>query len=180
MTVAGFRSSNHPLQVAKRGGAVDSVDDRATPDDFFGALHSRYGFTVDVAAAAHNAKLPRFYNRVQDGLAQSWAGERVWCNPPYSEIRPWVEKAWSEDAELVVMLLPSTRTEQAWWQDLVEPYRDRPGSPLAAEFLPGRLRFAAPEPIDGPGGCRPLFGSVLLTWSHVRPPLQGIQARLAV
>jgi hypothetical protein len=48
-----------------------------------------------VAAAPHNAKCPAYYDREQDGLEQPWHGV-VWCNPPYSGLDAWVEKAWRE------------------------------------------------------------------------------------
>lgn len=95
MSLVGFQAENHPQQVAT-SGADDAIDDRATEPSFFSDLDRRFHFTLDVAAAAHNTKCERFFDRDTDGLAQSWSGERVWCNPPYSTIRPWVEKAWSE------------------------------------------------------------------------------------
>lgn len=172
MTLTGFKARNHPQQTRGAGADVD-VDDRATVAEVFDPLHARFRFTVDVAAAAHNTKLLRFYDRATDGLAQTWAGERVWCNPPYSSIAPWVEKAWREvAAELVVMLLPANRTEQRWWHDLVEPMRDRPGSALTVEFLPGRLRFLAPGQTTIGADERPPFGCCLLIWNreHPAPP----------
>lgn len=166
MSLVGFRARNHRQQVGKRG-ADPHVDDRQTTPEVFDPLMERFGFTVDVAAAEHNAKLPRFYSIEQDGLAQSWAGERVWCNPPYSLIGPWVEKAWAEtDAELVVMLVPANRTEQGWWQEHVEPYRDREGSPLRVEFLRGRLRFIAAGRTEVGPNERPPFGCCLLIWDR--------------
>lgn len=92
--------------------------------------------------------------------------ELIWCNPPYSAIAPWVRKAWDCWASTagIVMLLPANRTEQSWWQLMVEPYRDRTGSPLRAEFLPGRMRFLKPgQSAVGPNQ-RPPFGCVLLRW----------------
>lgn len=164
MTLVGFRAQNHQQQVGRRGPRPD-VDDRATTPEVFDPLHERFRFTLDVAASAGNAKLPRFFTVEQDGLAQRWAGERVWCNPPYSAIEPWVEKAWAEwnaGAELIVMLLPANRTEQGWWQRWVEPPR-RAGS-LTVEFLPGRLRFLRPgQTAIGPNE-RPPFGCCLLIW----------------
>lgn len=66
------------------------------------------------------------------------------------------------------MLLPATRTEQGWWQAMVEPFRDRAGSPLTTEFLSGRMHFFRPgQTAVGPGE-RPPFGCVLLVWT---PPL---------
>lgn len=157
-----FRAQNHPQQTAR-----DDVDDRGTTPEVFGPLMERFRFTVDVAAAAHNAKLPRYYTIEDDGLLKSWVSERVWCNPPYSDIRSWVEKAWQEwkaGAELIVMLLPANRTEQSWWQDLVEPHRDR-GSGLRVEFLKGRIRFDRPGFVIPAKGDRPPFGSCLVIWS---------------
>lgn len=174
MSLVGFKASNHPQQVGKRG-ATDR-DDLGTDPALFATLNERFGFTLDVAANASNAKCARYFDPTADGLERPWAGERVWCNPPYSQIRRWVEKAWSEwvngvrlasaGPEIIVMLLPANRPEQGWWQDLVEPYRDRPDTPLRVEFLRGRQRFVMPgaEAI-GPNE-RPPFGCVLLVWSR--------------
>lgn len=167
MTIAGFKSSNHPQQTARRG-AVDDVDDRGTDPAFIASLEERFGkFTLDVAAAQHNAKAARYFTRADDGLTQNWSG-RVWCNPPYSDCGAWVRKAWAEwrrgHADLIVMLLPANRVEQAWWQDHVEPFRDRPDSPLRVEFQRGRMRFHRPDWTPGPKGDRPPFGCALLIW----------------
>jgi hypothetical protein len=109
-----------------------------------------------------------------DGLAQPWAGERVWCNPPYSNIEPWVQKAWAEvvddgagflpgGAELIVMLVPANRCEQGWWQRHVEPRRDR-GFWFGVEFLPGRPRFIKHGHDRVEPNQRPPFGCALLIW----------------
>lgn len=142
----------------------DDPDDRETPDDHWQEWDRRFGgFTVDVAAEAHNAKTDRFFTRAENGLSRSWAGERVWCNPPFSDLEPWLAKAWREweTTDGIVMLLPANRCEQPWWQEHVEPHRDRGGSPLRVEFIPGRLRFASP---GGEVGQNPPFGCCLLTW----------------
>jgi phage N-6-adenine-methyltransferase len=165
MSLAKFKAQNHPQQTAKRG-PQEQVDDRGTAPEFFAQLDERFGFTIDVAAAAHNAKCDRWYSIENDGLTRSWARERVWCNPPYSDIGAWVRKAWDEweTAELIVMLLPANRPEQAWWQDHVEPFRDRPGQPLRVEFLRGRLRFIKPGAVEIGPNERPPFGCCLLIW----------------
>lgn len=158
MTLIGFRARNHPQQ--KRNPAVD---DRATPPEMFGPLDARYRFTLDVAASAGNTKCPRFFSIADDGLTQSWAGERVWCNPPFSNIEPWTVKAHNAAAALVVMLLPANRTEQGWWQRQIEP--GRLSGRLSVDFLPGRLRFIrAGADTVGPNE-RPPFGCCLVVWS---------------
>jgi phage N-6-adenine-methyltransferase len=166
VSLVGFRAKNHPQQTAR-----DDVDDRAIRMEDFAPLHERFRFTIDAAASPTNARLERYWTRDDDALTQSWAGERVWCNPPYSDIRTWVRKAWDEWCEdmyppLIVMLLPANRTEQRWWQAYVETHRDRPKTDLRVEFLPGRMRFDRPNAVIGPKGDRPPFGCCLLIWGQ--------------
>ena len=166
---AGFKSRNHPQQVAKRGAREDT-DDRRTLPEIFDPLHAKHGFTLDVAASADNAKCARFFDINTNGLKQSWGGAVVWCNPPYSSIRPWVEKSFHEvligKCHKVVLLLPANHCEQTWWQDLIEPVRDRPGSFVHTEFLRGRPRFGwNPSRARPVKGDRPPFGLVVVTVS---------------
>lgn len=164
MSLTGFKGKNHPQQVATNG-ADDDVDDRATHWTDFDPLQDRFGFTVDVAAAAHNAKCERYYDLAADGLSQDWGGEVVWCNPPFSDLAPWIRKAWAEcHHATIVMLLPNNRAEQSFWQLMVEPYRDRVGSPLRTENLPGRMRFIKPGRTSIEMDSRPPFGCMLLIW----------------
>jgi phage N-6-adenine-methyltransferase len=176
MSLVGFRAQNHPQQTRFRAAAKDEIDDRATTLEVFEPLNERFRFTVDVAAAAHNTKLPRFYDRDEDGLQHGWGSERVWCNPPYSDIRPWVEKAWEEwdtwppdapaTADLIVMLLPANRTEQKWWQELVEPHLRAKRSDFHCEFLSGRMRFLRAGQTEIGPNERPPFGVCLLIWQR--------------
>lgn len=177
----GFKARNHPQQTATRG-AIDEVDDRGTSRLLFASIVRDYGpFTIDVAASAENTKCDRYYTIDDDGLSQDWAGERVWCNPPFSNLEPWVRKAWLEaEAETIVMLLPANRTEQGWWQDLVEPYRDRAGSPLRLRFLRGRPRFVEPGMDRVLPNSRPPFGCCLLVWERIGPVQNPTATQLEV
>lgn len=183
MSQAGIRPRNHIKQIRTRksnlmlfGDPTDGVDDRRTPHELFDALNARFRFTIDVAASADNALLPRFYDRETDGLRGSWDGETVWCNPPYSDIPAWVRRATIHGgvggAQGVVMLLPADRTEQPWWQDWIEPVRDR-GLGVTTEFIRKRVKFGLPaghphadkglaNGRTGGGYRYPPFGCVLL------------------
>ena len=61
------------------------------------------------------------------------------------------------------MLIPATRTEQAWWQRLIEPNRREFGGCIESHFLPGRTEFARPGS-NGVGQAGTPFGTVLLIW----------------
>lgn len=158
---------------------MEKEDDvRETPHGLFHRLDAEFRFTLDVCATAKNAKCQRFYTESDDGLTSTWEGERAWCNPPFSDIGAWVDKANSSGSDIVVMLVPSTRTEQEWWQRLVEPFRDK-GQGLSTRFLSGRQHFLENGgPIyrknkDGtlwlgkggkPQRSSPKFGCCLLIW----------------
>lgn len=143
-------------------------------------------FDLDVAACAAAHCAPRWFDVKRNGLKRSWAG-RVWCNPPFSDLGPWVTKAWREMAQprgpsVVAMLLPASRTEQPWWQHDVEPHRDRgprrlgnggPRVELTTRFLPTRTRFGTPDDPAGHFAGSPPFGCVLLVWKRAQTSAEG-------
>ena len=159
-----FVSRNHPQQVATRG-ALDEVDDRRTPPELLAecmALAGVDAFDLDAAANDANALAPRWHTLANSALAAPWLAGRVWCNPPYSDLRPWVAKALEERPRysVAVMLLPANRTEQSWWQDLLEPARL--AGDLDVYFLRGRRRFDRPGWTAPAKGDRPPFGLVVV------------------
>ena len=74
-------------------------DSWATPKQFYSALNREFNFTFD----------PCPLNPDFDGLEVNWEG-RIYINPPYSFIDPWIEKGlvemYKRNAELLVYLLP--------------------------------------------------------------------------
>lgn len=98
---------------------TSTTEEWGTPRDFFAMLDAEFGFTLDVCATEHNAKVPLFFDRQDDGLAQPWAPHVCWMNPPYGRvIGAWVEKAYREakNGATVVCLIPA-RTDTAYWHD---------------------------------------------------------------
>ena len=114
----------------------------ATPQDFFDKLDALFHFTLDPCATSENAKCPKYYTKEEDGLAQSWEGEVVFCNPPYGKaIKEWVRKCYEESRKpdtTVVALLPA-RTDTNYFHEYI--YR-KAGE---IHFVKGRLKF---------GGCK--------------------------
>lgn len=106
----------------------------ATPQDFFDKLNDEFRFTLDPCATPENAKCEKFYTVQQNGLAQDWTGERVFCNPPYSrELPRWIEKCATSNAEVAVMLIPA-RTDTAAWHGYIFGNAE-------IRFVKGRLKF---------------------------------------
>lgn len=98
---------SHPIINVGRyhGGS----DDWRTPYRLFHNLHREYSFSLDGAATEHDTLLPRF---TDDISRQSWDGERVFCNPPYSDIPSFLIKA--SEADLAVFLIPY-RPHTIYW-----------------------------------------------------------------
>lgn len=152
-------------------GSAES-DEFYTPSLHFNLWHREFDFTLDAAATKESAKCASYFSKDSNGLAQSWGGERVWVNPPYSAITPWIIKSLqsvhpvmpaSFRAKLVAMLVPAW-TDRAWWQDFVEPNRDGHGLSLVQTRFLKRIRFGTPLDPEGVKSGSPAFWPVLLVW----------------
>lgn len=125
----------------------------STPQDFFDRLNAEFDFTLDAAATAENAKCDRFFTWHDNGLAQSWKGERVWLNPPYGrDLGRWIEKAAYEPSEVTVMLIPARTDTKAWHQHVFGRAEIR--------FIEGRLKF-------GGGGANAPFPSAVIIFRNL-------------
>lgn len=112
------------------------TDEWSTPDSVFEALDQEFHFTLDPCATAENHKCIRYFTKEKDGLERDWQGETVFCNPPYSQIKKWVEKAYREgikDNTTVVLLVPA-RTDTKWFQSYVLHRSE-------IRFIAGRIKF---------------------------------------
>lgn len=128
-------ASKQPTGAALQGGSGDN--EKQTPKVFFTWINDRYKLTFDAAASHHNALCQwyatpngtfkadaaagvfghRGHKQISEhnGLAVSWQGRRVWCNPPYGRgiFRAFIDKMYAErnEAEIIVGLIkwdPST------------------------------------------------------------------------
>lgn len=98
---------SHPIiHIGRYHGGSDCW---RTPFLLFKNLHHEFCFTLDGAATKHDTLLPRF---TDDISRQSWVGEKVFCNPPYSDIPSFLVKA--SEADLAVFLIPY-RPHTTYW-----------------------------------------------------------------
>jgi len=114
-----------------------------TPKHVYDALNMEFGFTLDPCPVSRDG----IY-----GLMRSWAGERVYCNPPYGNgVSAWLAKA--READIAVYLLPS-RTDTRWWHEYAMKADE-------IRFVRGRLKF---------GGAKnnAPFPSAILVYLNVR------------
>lgn len=125
----------------------------------FDPLNREFKFTLDPCCTVETAKCARFYTEADNGLVQSWAGERVFMNCPYgAEIYDWTAKVVAEvtgpkPAELVVGLLPAS-LDLEWW------HRDVLGHACEVRCYRGRVRFLTGGPYRASG----FFASVAIVW----------------
>lgn len=120
-----------------KGCFLSSSDEWGTPQWLYDELDSEFHFTLDPCSTTENHKCEKYYTLADDGLNQSWGGERVFCNPPYSQIDKWVEKAYREavgtDNTIVVLLIPS-RTDTRYFHKFIYHRSE-------IRFVRGRLKF---------------------------------------
>lgn len=117
----------------------------ATPDKIFLPLDNEFGFTLDPCCLPETSKCKKYYTPLEDGLKQDWAGNIVFCNPPYSRgnIDLWVKKCYTEGMKpntIVVALLPVSSSSK-WWHDYVCESAPLKLQCTELRFVKGRVRF---------------------------------------
>jgi phage N-6-adenine-methyltransferase len=88
-----------------------------TPKSIFNYYNHRFNFTTDVASSFKNRLCRDHRSEKFDGLLTGW-GDVNWCNPPYSNITPWVMKAIEQQVffgRVTVMLIPAD-TSSKWFK----------------------------------------------------------------
>jgi hypothetical protein len=86
----------------------ETSNDHYTPKWVFDLLNVE--FDIDVASPPGGVPwIPakRYFTQFDDGLIQSWEGF-IWCNPPYSNVQPWVDKM--KQHRNGIMLLPIVKS----------------------------------------------------------------------
>lgn len=137
-----------------------------TPPELFAALNSEFDFKLDVAASVDNALCVNFIDEMLDALNCDWLPDPgngiaewhyVWCNPPYSDIMPWVKKA-AEQAKLGIgcIMLVMADTSVGWYAEAIKTCQE------VRFIVGGRISFLDPE--TGKPAAGNNKGSKLLIW----------------
>ncbi len=107
-------------------------DSWITPPDFYKKLYEIFQFS-----SFDPCPFPRPEDF--DGLILDWKGDKIFLNPPYSCILPWIIRAVREKVKgkLSVFLLPA-RTDSDWFHLYALKYGE-------IHFLKRRLKFINPK-----------------------------------
>ena len=129
-----------------------------TPKWLFDYYNKRFNFTCDFAASLDNALCEHYFSEPdengeggalgcspQDGCLDGSGA--VWCNPPYSNITPWVQKCYKMaevTGKVFVMLIPAD-TSAKWFKLAFENCSE-------CHLISGRLSFVnadTQKPVNG-------------------------------
>jgi len=121
--------------IGERPSKKSSGDEWLTPPELLQALGQ-----FDLDPACPDTHMPwrtatRMVKKHQDGLSIPWSG-RVWLNPPYSNVLPWIEKM--TDHGEGMMLIYARSTDAKWGQMALKRCS-------MAYFLAGRILFYYPD-----------------------------------
>jgi phage N-6-adenine-methyltransferase len=112
-------------------------DDWRTPPELYQRLEREFHFALDAACSAANRLAPAGLEVERcDALAEPWPlPGAIWLNPPYSDVKPWLDRAREAGLRVPVVCLIPADTSTRWWWDFVAC------SASEVRFLRGRVRF---------------------------------------
>ena len=145
----------------------------STPWWLYRWLDEMFGFTLDAAAHEGNHKHERYCsadpddtNSLGDGLELGWAGETVFCQPPYDKLKSTKNQVgWAEKCKLefdndpyhtdIVMLIPARPNCRYFYKYLVD-----------AEVYYFDCKMAFLSPVDNLPKRQNTAGSMLVVFSR--------------
>lgn len=132
-------------------------DSWETPQALFDELDAEFDFKIDLAATEDNKLCRDFaYDYIRNvyivnhcPMTATLNSGSHWLNPPYSNPRPFIEKAWEDSRHCKIVCLLKCDTSTKTWGVFYdyEKQQARPG--VQIRFLPKRIKFKAPEGFNG-------------------------------
>lgn len=116
-----------------------------TPEAFFKKWNEKFNFQWDLSASDYNSKCKNFYSEQDDSLSKDWHKIQgwLWLNPPYSPLKPWVQKAQQEylKGARIAMLIPPILNTRYFAET----------QPTQIIMIVGRLAFLNPDKVPMKG-----------------------------
>lgn len=97
-----------------------------TPDWLYNYCNALFGpFDVDLAASEKNTKCAKYITKAEDALEVNWTdyGSNGFCNPPYSDLPPWLHRAKLENNRFrftSTWILPTFNGEIHWFDNVYQ------------------------------------------------------------
>lgn len=149
--------STKNTEVDSRSSFVKSLgssgkDDWRTPPHIFNWLNEEFKFTLDSCASDENHLCNAYWTEEDNALIQPWH-KSTWCNPPYSIVAMFIDKA-IEEAQRGnrTVLLVFARTDTQWFKRAWAAAEE-------VRFVSKRIQFLLN---DGTPGANPPGGSAIL------------------
>lgn len=103
-----------------------------TPPEVYQNLNREFDFIADMAASHENALHNYYFTEKDDSFSFEWAEKLkvhirpfgpsfVWCNPPYSNPKPWVKKALEAQADGLGVVMLLNADDSTEWFKIAEP-----------------------------------------------------------
>lgn len=138
----------------------EEKDEARTPEYLYRFANSIWNFDLDLASSDANTKCRSHFTKDLDALSLPWPdyGTSGWCNPPYSNISPWLEKAALHRHDLQTVFLIPTPNGEAMYRIIEQ---------MASEIIliHGRISFLRPSGEKMTGNTR---GSCLVVFNQVK------------
>lgn len=123
---------------------------------------------LDVCASEKNAKCPYYIDAEMDTLKTEWGDNQLcWLNPPYSNVKPFLEKAVAEthNGNYTVALLKADCSTK-WFKYAVE------NATAVMYITSGRIGFIHAESGEAVGGNS--FSSVVFLFTPNKQAIQSV------
>jgi phage N-6-adenine-methyltransferase len=150
---------------------MSNSDSWCTPDDLFDVLDKGgvyqgmefegFNFDIDLCATSENSKCYQYYTNylnethVQNDLdpdgplsLQELSISCAFMNPPYSNPKPFIEKAWQDARYCKIVCLVKVDTSTKWFSVFYDYVLQKPRPGCQIIFFPKRIKFDPPEGYD--------------------------------
>ncbi len=153
---------NKELHFSSARTGSNKQDRWETPPAIFNKLNDEFGFTLDATADSENALCDYYFTDDDNALAQDWSNQTVYCNPPYSKLKAFAQKAKQEveNGATVVMLVPARTDTIAFHEGF---------SDSEVRFIKSRIKYLQ----DGKEGHPAPFPSMICVMGKEIKPVMG-------
>lgn len=136
-----------------------------TPAWLIALVHAVLGtIDLDPASCAYantTVQATRYYAQHDDGLMHPWTG-RVWCNPPFNDMRRWsgrARTAWADREYTALVMLCNSAPGYIWYEQLVD-------AACAAVQLRTRVQFTPETPVTSHRSGAAKKGQTIVYFGH--------------